>query len=194
MSGADSTDGSSEYRYSNLSYIILGMVIEAVSGETYEAFCQSRIFSPLQIAAQIAPDLRRVAPFAGWAISAPDMLRVWTVFDIDHPSLLTRETLEATLFSRDLPPIAANSHTYYTLGTLVTQDADKSGYALRHDGIVDFLPSRPSFYTLVEKRIPGFGWIFVYKKLPFVRGPDRQDFTAAVREVVQRHEGVDAGR
>ena len=36
-----------ELRYSNNGYIVLGYMIEAMSGQTYEAFLQKRIFEPL---------------------------------------------------------------------------------------------------------------------------------------------------
>ena len=35
-----------DFRYSNNGYLILGHIIEAVSGQTYEAFLQQRIFEP----------------------------------------------------------------------------------------------------------------------------------------------------
>lgn len=36
-----------EYRYSNSGYILLGYIIEKVSGQTYEDFIEQRIFKPL---------------------------------------------------------------------------------------------------------------------------------------------------
>jgi CubicO group peptidase (beta-lactamase class C family) len=36
-----------KYRYSNTGYILLGMVVENVSGRTFDAFLQSAIFDPL---------------------------------------------------------------------------------------------------------------------------------------------------
>jgi CubicO group peptidase (beta-lactamase class C family) len=39
----------SQYTYSRTGYIALGKVIEAVSGETYEAFLQQNIFDPLKM-------------------------------------------------------------------------------------------------------------------------------------------------
>lgn len=39
-----------EFRYSNSGYIVLGMIIESVSGQSYEEFLQAAIFSPLGMA------------------------------------------------------------------------------------------------------------------------------------------------
>jgi CubicO group peptidase (beta-lactamase class C family) len=43
-------DPGSEWRYSNSGYILLGYVIEQVSGQPYDAFIQQSIFEPLQMA------------------------------------------------------------------------------------------------------------------------------------------------
>ena len=45
----DFTPGSS-FRYSNTGYLALGLVIEKVSGTSYEDFIQSAILEPLQMA------------------------------------------------------------------------------------------------------------------------------------------------
>ncbi len=59
-------------------------------GKATRRSARSRILAPLGISARVAPALQRVAPFAGWEMSEPDLLRLWTVFDVNHPSLLTR--------------------------------------------------------------------------------------------------------
>jgi D-alanyl-D-alanine carboxypeptidase len=190
MSGSDTSDGTSGYRYSNLSYVLLGMVIEAVSGQSYETFCQSRILAPLRISARIAPDLQRVAPFAGWEMSEPDLLQLWTVFDVNRPSLLTRQTLEATLLSRALPPIEANSNVYYTTATYVRQSADRTGYVLTHNGILDFVSGQPHVYSYAEKYVPGYAWIFVFQTLPSDHGRDLRAINREVRSIVMTQEGA----
>ncbi len=190
MSGSATSDGTSDYRYSNMSYVILGMVIEAVSGQSYEAFCQSRIFAPLGITGHIAPDLRRVAPFAGWEMSEPDLLRLWTVFDAGHPSLLTRRTLEATLLSRALPPIQANSDVHYTTAVYVRQNADRSGYVLNHNGIQDFVRGQPHVYSYAEKYVPGYAWIVVFQTAPSEHVRDLRAFDREVRSIVMTQEGA----
>ncbi len=39
------------WKYSNLAYTLAGMIVEAVSGETWAAYLQNHIFNPLQMAA-----------------------------------------------------------------------------------------------------------------------------------------------
>ncbi len=38
---------SSDYRYSNSGYLLLGMIIERASGQSYEAYLQQNVFAPL---------------------------------------------------------------------------------------------------------------------------------------------------
>ncbi len=39
----------SSFEYSNANYVVLGMVIQAVSGQSYEAYVQEHIFKPLEM-------------------------------------------------------------------------------------------------------------------------------------------------
>ena len=48
MEHLDRAVGSS-FEYSNANYIVLGMVIQAVSGKSYEAYVQEHIFKPLEM-------------------------------------------------------------------------------------------------------------------------------------------------
>ena len=79
-SGGDRSSGVGRYAYSNLSYAFLGLVIEAVSGESYGEFCRQRIFDPLGIrSATLVPGkYHAMEPFGGWEISTADMIRIWT--------------------------------------------------------------------------------------------------------------------
>ena len=39
----------SKFEYSNMNYNLLGLIIEATSGESYEGYVQNHIFAPLQM-------------------------------------------------------------------------------------------------------------------------------------------------
>jgi CubicO group peptidase (beta-lactamase class C family) len=39
----------SEFQYSNMNYNLLGLIVEAASGESYEAYVQDHIFTPLEM-------------------------------------------------------------------------------------------------------------------------------------------------
>ena len=44
----------SAYRYSNSGYVLLGLIVERVSGKTFPAFLRTRIFAPLGMTATVA--------------------------------------------------------------------------------------------------------------------------------------------
>jgi CubicO group peptidase (beta-lactamase class C family) len=44
--GQDAPEGQGKWRYSNLGYMVLGRIIERVSGTTYEAYTVSHVFEP----------------------------------------------------------------------------------------------------------------------------------------------------
>ena len=58
MSGDERLNGTSGFRYSNLSFVFLGMVVEAASGLAYEDFCHERLLRPTGVSGRIPPDLR----------------------------------------------------------------------------------------------------------------------------------------
>ncbi|WP_345989667.1 serine hydrolase domain-containing protein [Chryseobacterium sp. Chry.R1] len=52
----------SQFEYCNSGYIILGQIIEAVSGQSYKNFIQNRIFSPLNMQHSFVFDAQTVPP------------------------------------------------------------------------------------------------------------------------------------
>lgn len=81
----------SKFQYSNTAYLILGFIIERVSGKSYEAYLRERVFTPLQMTStthidRTRPQIRRAdgythqAPLydliAGFPLTAPHLMRV----------------------------------------------------------------------------------------------------------------------
>lgn len=63
------------YRYSNANYLILGLAIEELTGEDYEAYCQREVLEAVgATSAQLNPDWRVMTSWGGWEISARDYL------------------------------------------------------------------------------------------------------------------------
>ncbi|WP_181762418.1 serine hydrolase domain-containing protein [Pandoraea pnomenusa] len=176
---AGHSTGKSDFVYSNVSYLLLGMVIEAVSGQAYKDFCETRIFGPLGITdAQLPDNWRLLAPFAGWQMSTGALLKVWRVFDIRRPSLLTEQTLRTLLLDRQSGPVNADRDVYYTLGVFLLPRAGERSYRISHDGIADFFRTQATYYTVVEKNVPGDSWALVVSPIP-----SRGQFGALQREV-----------
>jgi D-alanyl-D-alanine carboxypeptidase len=145
-SGEDRSNGSRRYVYSNLSYAFLGLVIEAVSGESYGGFCRQRIFGPLGIRSVTAAPgkYHAMESFAGWQISTGDMIKIWTkTFNRANPSILSASTLQNTLFGK-LGEEGYNSYYVlgaYTLGVNILPSKDESSYRIRHGGVDGYGPA-----------------------------------------------------
>jgi D-alanyl-D-alanine carboxypeptidase len=164
-SGGDRSSGVGRYAYSNLSYAFLGLVIEAVSGESYGDFCRRRIFGPLGIrsATAIPGKYHAIESFGGWQISTADMIKIWIeVFNRANPSILSAATLDMTLFGK-LGEEGYNSYYdlgAYTLGVHIRPSKDNSSYRLWHTGIDLGPPVNPTpTYTYIDMTVPGVAWI-----------------------------------
>ncbi|QHE94421.1 serine hydrolase [Pandoraea fibrosis] len=173
------SSGKTDFVYSNVSYLLLGMVIEAVSGEDYKDYCEKHIFAPLGVTDAKLPDSwRLLAPFAGWQMSTGALLKVWNVFDIRHPSLLSEKTLRALLLDKQSGPVNADRDVYYTLGVFLLAGSGERSYRISHDGIADFFRTQSTYYTVVEKTVPGDSWALVVSPIP-----SRGQFGAIQRDV-----------
>jgi hypothetical protein len=88
-----------------------------IAGETYEDFCRRSIFGPLGIkGANIPSWWKVVAPFGGWRMELADYLKIWGVFDIQRPTLLTAATLKATLLGRPGGPTTKDGNVLHARG------------------------------------------------------------------------------
>lgn len=66
----------SGFHYANANYLILGLVIEKLTGEDYESWCNENVLEPLAITtARLSPDWAFLSSFGGWEISAEDYSR-----------------------------------------------------------------------------------------------------------------------
>ena len=73
--------------YSNVGYLILGVVVEAVTRADYESHCRAAALAPAGASGFIEPTLRWRAPNGGWVVSAIDYARFIQVFDPGSPVL-----------------------------------------------------------------------------------------------------------
>jgi CubicO group peptidase (beta-lactamase class C family) len=67
--------------YSNIGYLALGMVVQAVTGRDYERYCREVALTPMKAAGAIDPELRHRASSGGWRVSAIDYARFVQVFE-----------------------------------------------------------------------------------------------------------------
>ncbi len=70
-----SAPGSEEH-YSNIGYLMLGVVIEVITGESYESYCGRTILEAAGIRdARLDSDWRAFSAFGGWKLSGTEYLR-----------------------------------------------------------------------------------------------------------------------
>jgi CubicO group peptidase (beta-lactamase class C family) len=72
-----------QFAYSNIGYLTLGMVVQAVSGNAYEEQCRRAVLEPMGAKGTIDPSLQHRAPNGGWLISAVDYLKFMQVWEPD---------------------------------------------------------------------------------------------------------------
>lgn len=66
-----------DYFYANTNYAVLGVVIEALSGESYAQTCLQRVVAPAGVTgAVIEGRMGSMSSYAGWEISARDYARL----------------------------------------------------------------------------------------------------------------------
>ncbi|MBX3499828.1 MAG: serine hydrolase [Alphaproteobacteria bacterium] len=64
------------FRYSNVGYLVLGAIVEVVTGEDYERFCARTVLQPVGIEdGGLDPDWRSFSAFGGWRLSGAEYLR-----------------------------------------------------------------------------------------------------------------------
>jgi CubicO group peptidase (beta-lactamase class C family) len=111
--------------YSNIGYLTLGMVVEAVAGVDYEKYCHDASLAPMKASGSIDPMLRGRAPNGGWRVSAMDYARFLQVFDPGPAGLgpISRKWFESR-----------NESPAYGLGVQMRRTAQ--GLILSHSGRV----------------------------------------------------------
>lgn len=133
------TEPGSVYEYSYLGYSLLGLLIEAVSGETFEAYVQSHIVQPLQLTETVfvvEPDsvegiapahvdrdevphtTFRDVPAAGLVSSMRDMSRFMQAL-LNPGEILSRDSTEA-LFTAQNRDVTLDGNFEIGLGFFIT--------------------------------------------------------------------------
>jgi len=76
------------YQYSDVGYFLLGMIIEAASGQRYRDVVDERFFKPLGMTATSVMDVSRVLKrrAANYTLRDGKIVNEWRVWDIELPS------------------------------------------------------------------------------------------------------------
>jgi len=107
-----SNPGRSNYHYSNANYLTLGLVIEELTGEPYEAYCKREVLEPLGIlSASLSKRWAIMFAYGGWEISAKDYLTFLNAHFSD--GLIMGQTP-----TRFAPKVHIGNNRYYGPGVL----------------------------------------------------------------------------
>lgn len=121
-----STVPGSTFAYNNVNYALLGMVIQAVTGQDYETYCRAMLAPRGAPNAHIGVGLRAMGAFGGWEISAVEYANFARAFDRS-----LRLLSQASYALIETGPIIADG-TSYMFGESVRRTA--SGRNLWHFG------------------------------------------------------------
>lgn len=67
------SDPGSTYHYANINWLLLGVVVERVTGEPYEDYCHKAVLKPINLPVTgLSPDWPMLMSYGGWHISAQD--------------------------------------------------------------------------------------------------------------------------
>ena len=190
-SGEIRSNRSSNFLYSNLSYLILGMVIEAASVQEYADFCQQSVQRPIGITDAVIPaEWTIVGPFGGWRMTLADVLKLRETFDLYHPSILDRRTLERTILGKLGGSIDKSGQLYYTVATWIRSNQSDGSYTIFHDGISRYYWGATPEFMYTESTFPGYAWVIAMVPEPSLseRRSILEETRNILRETVDEHQ------
>lgn len=145
--------------YSNVGYIMLGKIIEKVTGQGYEAFVRKAVFEPMSIrtarvhkgqknyfeneSGRFVPGTGAIIPplqlpmleaAGGWSISTVDLVKMLTSLDGSRGKMFLKEETYKTMFAPPPAPIKPRANGIYPgLGFYYVQSSD-AGLAYTQNG------------------------------------------------------------
>ncbi len=119
------------YEYVNANYLLLGAVIEQVSGRDYESYCRDAVLKPLGVANGKLGKWAALSSYGGWSLSAAEYLAFMHAFDRDAGILdaATRRWLVSPAHKQ----FAGHGDLAYSLGVVARMDPE--GSSVWHTGL-----------------------------------------------------------
>jgi CubicO group peptidase (beta-lactamase class C family) len=114
-------DVDTEFEYTNIGYVLLGQIIEVLTGRSYEAACAERVLAMAGVGNR--PSLDRnwggiMQSAGGWALSGPEYLAFARLLDARGSALVSPDVADF-LRSPEGKWIDANQQFAYSLGVVV---------------------------------------------------------------------------
>lgn len=115
-----SREPGESFQYSNVGYLLLGRIIEGITGQPYEAACAERVLAPAGIAKAGLHPLwgRLLHATAGWTLSGPEYLAFARVLRVDVAAVLDT-TAHRFLRMPEGSWMSEDRRSAYTLGIVV---------------------------------------------------------------------------
>jgi N-acyl-D-amino-acid deacylase len=207
----DFTPGT-KFQYSNVGYIMLGEVVEAVSGQKYETFVREQVLKPMGIKKAILNagkrsyqpgevrrylagngimlppmDVPMLQAAGGWEVSAPDMVRFLTALDGSRGKKFLDDKIYRQMVALPPPPVKPRADGNYNgLGWPTVSRAGKSfGYFHdgNYDGVRAFMKCSPA---------RGVNWALLFNVSINPDAVDDRIVLDAVREVREAVESIES--
>ncbi|MFO0986565.1 MAG: serine hydrolase domain-containing protein [Alphaproteobacteria bacterium] len=119
------------YEYVNANYLLLGAVIEQVTGRGYESYCRDAVLTPLGVSQARLGKWAALSSYGGWSLSAAEYLAFLHAFDRDA-GILDAAT-RRWLVSPARKQFAGRSDLAYSLGVVARLDPE--GPSVWHTGL-----------------------------------------------------------
>jgi len=152
------------YEYVNANYLILGAVIEQVSGKPYETYCRQAVLRPLGAAGNLGAKWAALSAYGGWSLTAADYLKFMHAFD--RASGIADAATWRWMLTPGGKSLGKGPNAHYALGVVVRREP--GGPAFLHTGLWTHAqadaaggPLADSHATLAVKSPTGLSW-FVY--------------------------------
>jgi N-acyl-D-amino-acid deacylase len=181
-----------EARYSNIGYIILGQIVEKVSGQSYDEYVRKNVLEPIGITrarvhkmqAKYFPgegarylagtgislpplQLPMVESAGGWSASAIDMVKVLAALDGSRGKILREETYRLMTSPPPAPLKPRENGSYVGLGFEVVLPLTK-GFSYAQDG------SFHGMRAFMSRSKRGINWALIFNAS---MQPDNADIT-----------------
>jgi CubicO group peptidase (beta-lactamase class C family) len=159
------------YEYVNVNYLLLGAVIEQVSGRDYESYCRDALLRPLGVASGKLGKWAALSSYGGWSLTAAEYLAFLHAFDRDA-GILDPAT-RRWLVSPARKQFAGRSDLAYSLGVVARLDPE--GPSVWHTGLWTHAQRdvrggalSDSHATLAVKTARGAAWFAYMEPQPSV--------------------------
>jgi CubicO group peptidase (beta-lactamase class C family) len=145
-----------KYFYNNINYATLGLIVEKMTGETHDVYCNKAVLQPAGItSAKMNAELLARGPYGAWMMTAADYARLLAYLD-PRSGLLS-------IPQKNWPKGKVNDRVQYSLG--VDMRRQDNGYVFWHSGAYS-ARGGPSYGAYFVRWPSGVGYVATYTPRP----------------------------